>query len=214
MTGAAAVWARVVVDPDQARREAERILADDRFRVRGRSGLRAPSALREWVGDVFEAVGRWLGNVTDVTPGGTLGFVVICAALAAAISILIGRGRASRAEIHAPRERQAHRAVGPRDLERAARAAEGSGNLDAALRLGFQAGLLRLQIAGLVQTQTQITNGAIARRLQQPEFEAVATTFDAVVYGGRHATNDDLEMSKAIWPKILVARAAVRGPGT
>jgi hypothetical protein len=43
----------------------------------------------------------------------------------------------------------------------------------------------------------------VARRLRLRNFDDLAITFDAVAYGGRHASATDLQSARAEWPRVL-----------
>ncbi|MCZ7529821.1 MAG: DUF4129 domain-containing protein [Acidimicrobiia bacterium] len=72
----------------------------------------------------------------------------------------------------------------PSTLESAAVDAEEHGDLDAALRLRFRAGLLRLDAAGAIRFRPSITSGEVARQVRDDDFRHLAVDFDEVAYGG------------------------------
>ena len=61
------------------------------------------------------------------------------------------------------------------------------GDLEAALRLRFRAGLLRLDARGAIEFRPSISTHEVRRALRSEDFDALAATFDDVVYGGRAA---------------------------
>ena len=73
----------------------------------------------------------------------------------------------------------------PRALDRRADAAEAAGDLETALRLRFRAGLLRLDAARRDRFRPSISTYEVRRALHSEDFDALAATFDDVVYGGR-----------------------------
>ena len=83
--------------------------------------------------------------------------------------------------------RAAARDEDPRALDRRADAAEAAGDLEAALRLRFRAGLLRLDARGAIEFRPSISTYEVRRTLHSDDFDALAATFDDVVYGGRAA---------------------------
>ena len=69
----------------------------------------------------------------------------------------------------------------PRELERVADDAERAGDYALALRLRFQAGVMRLQMNGRIRRGRTTTTRAIGRQLRLREFDDLGRTFDAVV---------------------------------
>ena len=113
---------------------------------------------------------------------------------------------------HAPRPRLARREQqalaaardeDPRALERRADAAEAAGDLEAALRLRFRAGLLRLDARGAIEFRPSISTYEVRRALRSDDFDALAATFDDVVYGGRPPATDDLAAARERWPRVV-----------
>ena len=126
------------------------------------------------------------------------------------VALLVARRRTAASVTGGPgRRRSSGERADPGRLEREADAAERRGDLDVALRLRFRAGLLRLDRAGAIHFRPSITTGQVARRLRLPSFDDLAITFDAVAYGGRHASATDLQSARAEWPRVL-ERAAPR----
>ena len=77
-------------------------------------------------------------------------------------------------------------------LERLADEAEAAGAFEQALRLRFRAGLLRLDDGGAIDYRPSISTREVSRKLRSEDFDALATTFDDVVYGGRAAEDADV----------------------
>jgi hypothetical protein len=102
----------------------------------------------------------------------------------------------------------------PDELELRAEEAEQRGDLDAALRLRFRAGLGRLNDAGVVRLRPGLTNAAVSRVLRSPRFDELAGDFDEVAYGGRPATDADVATARSVWPAVLdTARSAATPAG-
>lgn len=161
--------------------------------------LRAPfERLGEWLRDVYD----WL---VERVPGGDFGLWT----LVAAVVLLLGGILSSRAVRRRVEEERAAATVArragedPRALEREADAAERRGDYTTAIRLRFRAGLLRLDTRGAIELRPGLTTGAIARTLRSPAFDAVAETFEEVVYGGRPATKADAAAAKSGWKTVL-----------
>jgi hypothetical protein len=82
-------------------------------------------------------------------------------------------------------------------------AAAAAGDLEAALRLRFRAGLLRLDARGAIDFRPSISTIEVRRRLHDDDFDALAETFDDVVYGGRPPAADDLAAARERWPRVI-----------
>jgi hypothetical protein len=197
-----AVRAAPSVDPDTARREAQHILSDRRFR----SGA-APRPLRgplRWVGDrvnsAFSPIGRVLGSIP-----GWVWIVAIAVVLAAVVWAVLRarRRRVPAAAAAKPARGTPDGAEDPRALERAADEAERDGDLARALRLRFRAGLLRLGDRGAIRYRPSVTTGEVRRTLGSQRFDDLAGTFEAVTYGGKPADRPDIDAARREWPHVL-----------
>jgi hypothetical protein len=197
-------WAPVAgqVDPDRARDQARDILGSRRYKP---ADVPRPfEGALEWLGDRLRPIGDFFSSITE----SLLGKVVLAALLAGIVTLvvlLVARRRAAgEAGAGAGRRRTSRdESRDPARLEREADAAERRGDLDAALRLRFRAGLLRLDRAGAISFRPSITTGQVARRLRLPTFDDLAVTFDAVAYGGRHASATDVSAARTTWPRVL-----------
>jgi hypothetical protein len=190
------------VDPDRAREQAREILGSRRYKP---ADVPRPfEGALEWLGDRLRPIGDFFSRITE----SLLGKVVLAALLAGIVTVivlLVARRRAARDTGVGAGRRRRSRDEGrdPGRLEREADAAERRGDLDTALRLRFRAGLLRLDRAGAISFRPSITTGQVARRLRLPTFDDLAVTFDAVAYGGRHASATDLSAARTAWPRVL-----------
>jgi hypothetical protein len=190
------------VDPDAARREAQHILSDGRFR----SGT-TPRPLRSplhWLGDridgVFSAIGRLLGSVSGVL---WLTAAVIVIAVVVWALVRARRRHAPRLPTVAPARGVPEDDEDPDALERAADDAERDGDLARAVRLRFRAGLLRLGGRGAIRYRPSVTTGEVRRTLASPRFDDLAGTFEAVTYGGKAADPPDVDAARREWPNVL-----------
>jgi hypothetical protein len=161
----------------------------------------------------FRGIIRWLrdrvpdlGWLDDLLPGGrsivwvVLGALLIVVAWITSRRLLTTRVRAASAQAQAL---AAARDEDPAALDRRADAAEAAGDLETALRLRFRAGLLRLDARGAIEFRPSISTVEVRRTLRDDDFDAVATTFDDVVYGGRPPAPDDLAAARDRWPRIV-----------
>jgi hypothetical protein len=191
-----------------AREQAEAILAERRFHEHV---LPKPLAgFLSWTGDRLEPLVDAVTAVADRFPGGSSVFWVLLGALvagaAAFAALRLGRRRAAAVAATAGRERSAQ--AGPDELERLAGEAERRGDHEAALRLRFRAGLLRLDAAHRLDYRESLTTGEAARELRSAEFDRLARTFDEVVYGRRPPGPADSERAREAWRRVLAEPAA------
>jgi len=201
---------------EQLREQAHRILQGRKFK-----GTKTPAPFR----GVFEALGRFFHRLLSPI-GGPIGrfFVrvwaptvgkVIIGVLALTLVLLIALALARRRSVRAVAARRRPGSGRPEDedpdaLEREADRAERDGDLDRALRLRFLAGLARLHRAGAVRLPATITTGAVGRQLQSPLYDALGRTFDAVAYGHREVTADDVAAARDGWPRVLAGAGSKR----
>jgi hypothetical protein len=162
-----------------------------------------------WIGDRVKRLDRVLNPLDAAIPGPRAVVWVLLSALVFGVAALVARQTLSR-RIRAAAELAAAalpRSDDPRALERRADAAEAAGELEAALRLRFRAGLLRLDERGAIEFRPSISTHEVRRRLRSPDFDALAATFDDVVYGGRPAGPDDVAAARQSWPAVVKAVA-------
>ena len=196
-----------------ARNRAEGILDERRFD--DESTPRPFRRLLEWlsapVREASEAIGRAVEFVASPLPGGESTFWVVLSLLVCAVAVVVVTRMARlRTDVTQQLARRSGRgeALDPRRLERQAAEAERDGELELALRLRFRAGLIRLGLAKAIPLRDSLTTGDVRRRLQQPEFDQLATTFDEVVYGRRPPEERDVEHARTGWPRVLKAAGA------
>ena len=201
------------VDPDSARKVAKDILADRRFHPR-----RAPRPFAGFfrrIGElVVDPVLRFFRAIGDALPpvGSPLWLVMagVVVAGAVALTLRLSARRGRQAFPGSRRRPTADEGLDPDGLERRADEAERGGDLDAALRLRFRAGLVRLADAGALRLRPGLTNAAVSRSLRSPRFDELVVGFDEVAYGGRPATAADVAAARNAWPAVVeTARATV-----
>jgi hypothetical protein len=195
--------AAAAVDPEAARRAAQHILSDRRFRPSP-----TPRPLRgplRWLGDRIESVFGPLGGLFAMVSGWI--WLVALGLVVAVIAWIVSRRLRRRFSTTAPAGKTVR--VAPSDiedpdaLERAADAAERNGDLARAVRLRFRAGLLRLGDRGAIRYRPSVTTGEVRRTLGSQRFDDLAGTFEAVTYGGRSADRPDVDASRREWPHVL-----------
>lgn len=191
------------VDPaarDLARRQAEDILGERRFQDPDLpSPLKGPLT---WIGERVESV---IDAILDpLGLPGAAGWVIlgaICVLLGVLVAIWLAR-RGSEATRPADGRDVSMRSASPDDLEREADACEEAGDHEAAVRLRFRAGLLRLAGDGVIPRARAITNREVTRRTGSVTFPRVAQSFDEIVYGERAPRADDLDLSRKGWADV------------
>lgn len=193
---------------DDARAQAEAVLDDDKFQ---QADVPKPfKGLLEWMADRIRPVGDFFGRLFDpilALPGGPFilgGLFFAAAGLAAGWLV----GRRSRAVLS--------RAGGgallvdgnadPDDLDRRAGDAEASGAYREAVRLSYQAGLLRLARAGRLSLRTDTTAAEAARQVDEDAMWRLTDDFEQIVYGDRAAIARDAEEARQQWSSLLAAR--------
>jgi hypothetical protein len=198
-------------DAATARDEARDIVSGRRF-----SPPEVPGPFR----GVLERLADWLAPVLDLipalddlVPGGR---PVVWALLL----LLVGGGAALLAARTLRRRTAAgggprRTALGPAavdddpdTLDRRAREAAERGDHELALRLGFRAGLARLDRRGVIELRPSLSTGDVARALHSQQFDRAAARFDEVVYGRRPAAPADVDSAREAWSAVLTDRRA------
>jgi len=205
------------VDPEAARRVAEEILADPRYHPR--QAPRPFAGFFRRIGELLvDPITRFFGAIGDLLPSvGSPPWVALAVAVVVVAVILTVRLSAARGRQRFGQRRSAGMLDGEGlaadELERRADEAERHGDLDTALRLRFQAGLGRLDEAGVVRLRPGLTNGAVSRTLRSPDFDGLANDFDEVAYGGRPATTGDVTTARSTWPAVVTTARSTVGAG-
>lgn len=196
------------IDAEQARADAKEVLAQEKFQPP--SIPRPLEGILTYLGDTFvKPVGEWIATVFDGVsarlPGGRLATWLILAALFAGLVWVVAR-RWTRAQVMRADRRARivlEESVDAAQLEREADLAEQRGDLETAMRLRFRAGLLKLDELDVIEFRPSMTSYEVARLLRSPEFDALARSFDEVVYGGRVPTPEDVQTSRSGWARVL-----------
>jgi len=201
-------------DPDAARQIAREILSDPRYHPR--HAPRPFAGLFRRLGElIVDPIIRFFRGIGDLLPSvGTAPWLLLAAAVvivAVVVTVKLSSGR-GRQRFGSARSAHGEDGLDPDELERRAEEAEGRGDLDAALRLRFRAGLLRLDGAGVVRLRPGLTNSAVSRVLRSSRFDELAVDFDEVAYGGRPATTAQVATARTTWPALVEdARSSAGG---
>ncbi|MDA0180235.1 DUF4129 domain-containing protein [Solirubrobacter phytolaccae] len=186
---------------DDPTAQARDILQEERFH-----GGDAPGPFRgfvDWLGDL--APRDLINRIDDFLPGGravvwiALGLVLFVIGFLLAHFFLTRRIALSEAAAQA----YAPATDDPKALERRAAEAEAAGDFEAALRLRFRAGLLRLDQRGAIAFRPSISTHEVRHTLHSDDFDELATTFDDVVYGGREPHTEDVAQARERWPQVV-----------
>ncbi len=191
----------------RARRQARDVLAQRRFQP---SSVPAPlRSVRERIGDAlrqlgrpFEAAFRWIASWL---PGGSsLLWALIAGLVLGGAAVLAARAGARRrlAAGGVAGEGGGRERVSAAQILRDAERAERAGDLDAAVRLRFRAGLLELDSRELIELRPALTNRELLREVPSPTLEGLVDGFEAVAYGGRAAQHGDVSSAREGWPRV------------
>lgn len=191
--------------PAEAREEARRILAEDRFHE-----TELPRPLRrplEWLGDRLEPIWNFFERILEPLPGETSLVWLVLAAAVLLLAVWIATRLVLRHGPPAQRLRDSARAeeesADAATLERLADTAERAGDLERAVRLRFRAGILRLVERRQLDDPEIVTTGSLVRRHRSESFSAGARAFDEVVYGRRAPTPEDVRKVREGWQAVL-----------
>jgi len=189
------------VDADRARSLAKTILRERRFHP-----SRMPQPFRAPLQRAGDAVASFVNRLVGRLPGPPLVAWLLLGALVVllviAVALPLARRRASRPMVSSRGSRTAG-GESAHTLERAAERAEQAGDLDAAVRLRFRAGLLRLDAAGVIDYEPSLTTAQVAHHVRSASFEEIASSFEEIAYGGRVAAAQDVRLSRDAWRDVL-----------
>lgn len=189
---------------DADRRAAQEVLDDDKFRER-----RVPKPFQgvlSWLADRLRPVGRLFEPILDL-PGGPYVLGGLLATLGAAAIAFVSSRRSGAAVAASVAGRLVDPDLDPVDLDRRADEAEGEGDALGAVRLRYQAGLLRLAREGRLDLRADTTAAGAAHQVDHPVLHQLTADFEEVVYGDRPATAAVLARSRQGWAEVLGARS-------
>ena len=205
---AASTGAERGVAPADARRDAQQIL--DARRYKGAQVPRPFAGPIAWLGDRIQPVIDWIDDLGRSVPGGPIVLWMVLAALVLSAAAGVTSQTIRRRAIAIERARTAALPAteDPHQLERAADRAERDGDWELAVRLRFRAGLLRLDRRRVLVYRPSLTTGEIARATGSRSFAEIGDRFDAIVYGGRPAEQEDAEAAKRGWEAVQAEAVA------
>jgi hypothetical protein len=91
----------------------------------------------------------------------------------------------------------------PEELERLAEVAAAADDFETAVRLWYEAGVLRLTLRGTVTSGPTRTDAQLVRELPSSTFVDLASRHAQIVYGRQHATSDDAQRAREGWRVVV-----------
>ena len=91
----------------------------------------------------------------------------------------------------------------PEELERLAEAAAAAYDFETAVRLWYQAGVLRLTLHGSITSGPMRTDAQLVRELPSSTFVDLASRHAQIVYGRQRATSDDAQRAREGWRVVV-----------
>jgi hypothetical protein len=208
----------VASDPSyaaSARQQAHQILSHAPYNTDQGNPPRPLAGLLHAIGRgldiVFGPVFRWIlhhllaavGSGATSIFGGWAPAVGIAAAVAVGVLLaLVLVRRRSRIEARPGDQQSVTPLINPDDLEAEAADLAAKGAFAAAVRLLFEAGLLRLERAGLISNQRTSTDAELAVRIGSPTFDGLALRHEEVAYAGQPADEGDVREARSGWPRV------------
>jgi hypothetical protein len=200
-----------------ARHQARQILSGSRYQTRPERSFRpfagVLGAIRRFFHRVFGPLWKFLvdhlfhpvsGPLSDVF-GNWWPLLVLFVALVA--GVLVGRiviKRRSRPGRTVLREITDAEFEDLDGLEVMARQAELDGDMQAAVRLRFRAGVIRLERMGAISRAPTLTDRELSRSLRSGTFDALASDLESIVYGGATATVQQAADALSGWSKVTL----------
>lgn len=192
---------------DEARGRARTVLDAEKFQ---QSEVPKPfKGALEWLADRLRPVGRFFTRLVEpilALPGGAFILGTALGAVAAvALTWLVGRRSRAAVRTAGVRGSLVDAAADPVDLVRRAEEREQAGDFDGAIRLRYQAGLIRLVRADRLILRADTTAADAAHQVGHPAMDAITSDFEEIVYGNRGATVADVSHARQRWADLLMA---------
>jgi hypothetical protein len=200
---------------DSARQQAHQILTHPPFTTTTGSGPHPLAGVLHAVGrgleDAFGPAYRWIVHHIFGGIGSGLRDVFGSWAPVVAIALVVAAGvvlalllvhRRTRIAARTPAAVFSASSVDPAALEEEAERLAAAGEFAASVRLRFEAGLLRLEGAGLIAQQRTSTDAELSVRIGSPAFSRLATRHEEIAYAGQAASRDDVDQAVSDWPHV------------
>jgi hypothetical protein len=203
-----------------AREQARRILDEPQYQSRPAHSFQpltgALGAIGRWFDRVFGPAWRWTAHHL-VHPVGNwltgdigLPWPVSVLAIALLVGVVVGvvlirrRPKLDFEEMGSAGERANE---DPNTLEELALQAERAGDLRAAVRLRFRAGVADLEKLGVINRGVTRTTRQLSDLLGSAEFDVLAEDLESIVYGGATATPEQADVARSGWPVVKLEAA-------
>jgi hypothetical protein len=169
----------------------------------------------------------WIGHALKFVFGGFLGWIYrhvlqkaghgfssafgswwpyVLAVLAVFVGVLAGYlafRRRTRVEQAANRQHGGSPRQDPGELERLAEVAASARDFETAVRLWYQAGVLRLTLRGTITSGPTRTDAQLVRELPSKTLADLANRHAQIVYGRQRATSDDAQRARDGWRVVV-----------
>ena len=144
------------------------------------------------------------GGVSLSAPSLPVALFIAVAVLFVAAVVASGMGRRTilEREAAAGLSKEPGKA-GARNLGREADEAERRGDFAAAVRLRFQAGLVRLDEMGSIELRPSLTASGAARESGLAAIGTLASPYEEIAFGGREAAEADAERQRSGWKQVV-----------
>jgi hypothetical protein len=198
-----------------ARKHVRHILAGSQYQSRPERSFQplagALGAIGRWFERVFGPPWRWIAHHL-LHPVGTwftsdLGLpwpiAVLVVALIAGVALGVIRiRRRPRIGFDENADGAGGHGEDPRTLEKLAQQAELAGDLRAAIRLRFRAGIADLDRLGVISRGPTRTTRELSDTLSSAQFDALAADLEAIVYGGVAPTPEQAAHARSGWSVV------------
>jgi hypothetical protein len=198
-----------------ARQQAQEILSHAPYSARQATTRRPLAGLLHAIGRgleiVFGPIFRWIGDHIFRLAGSGLSYffggwalfvgIVLAVAMGVLLALVLVRRR-SRIATRPSDQQSVEILANPDDLEAEADDLAARGAFAAAVRLRFEAGLLRLERAGLIADQRTSTGAELVNRIGSPTFDGLALRHEEVAYAGQPADEDDVRVARLGWLRV------------
>jgi hypothetical protein len=208
-----------------ARRQVRHILSGPQYHSRPERTFQplsgALAATGRWFERVFGPAWRWIGHhlfhpvgnwvTSDIGIPWPVAILVL-ALLAGVVAGVIRIRRRPRIDFEAGATSGVFQREDSEGLERLARQAELAGDLRAAIRLRFRAGVADLDKLGVISRGPTRTTAELSSALSSAQFDELAADLEAVVYGEIEPTPKQADLARSGWPVVVSQAALKAGP--
>lgn len=177
----------------------ERVLSEPRFQAP------AESWWDRFLARLISEIARLIGVVIEAVGGPVIAATIALALVGLVVTVVAFRLAGRRASEVAEREHLARlieRGADPEEFLRRAEEASRAGDHRQAVRYRFVGGVLDMARRSRIRYEPGLTTEGIVAQVDDPDFDDLAARFDAVVYGGRDATEDDDRTSRETWDRL------------